>query len=128
MIVAGIGCRKGSTDGALHSALSAALSQHGLSLADVSALATGGMKAREEAILAAATRLGIPLTSVEDPALRAVADRCLTRSAFSLEHSGLPSLSEAAAIAAAGDNAQLLGPRLVLNGVTCALARPGERS
>ncbi len=51
----------------------------------------------------------------------------LTRSAASLAATGTGSASEAAALAAAGPGARLLGPRLVLGPVTCALAE-GEAS
>jgi cobalamin biosynthesis protein CbiG len=46
----------------------------------------------------------------------------LTRSALSLSLAGAPSVSESAALAAAGPGARLLGPRIATGRVTCALA------
>ncbi|RUW67014.1 cobalamin biosynthesis protein, partial [Mesorhizobium sp. M1E.F.Ca.ET.063.01.1.1] len=40
-------------------------------------------------------------------------------------HAGTPSVSEASALAAAGKDAKLLGPRTVLGPVTCAIALGG---
>jgi cobalt-precorrin 5A hydrolase len=45
-----------------------------------------------------------------------------THSELSQTVAGVPSVSEAAALAAAGDGARLLGPRIVVGPVTCALA------
>ncbi|MBA3448684.1 MAG: cobalamin biosynthesis protein, partial [Pseudaminobacter sp.] len=50
----------------------------------------------------------------------------LSYSDLSLALAGTPSVSETAALAAAGQGARLLGPRLVLGSVTCALATNGD--
>ncbi|NGO50535.1 cobalamin biosynthesis protein [Mesorhizobium camelthorni] len=50
----------------------------------------------------------------------------LTHSARSQAVAGSPSVSEAAALAAAGEGARLLGPRIVVGQVTCALATSGD--
>jgi cobalt-precorrin 5A hydrolase len=50
----------------------------------------------------------------------------LTRSEFSQAVAGTPSVSEAAALAAAGADARLLGPRIAVGPVTCALAITGD--
>ena len=49
----------------------------------------------------------------------------LTRSPLSQKHAGTPSVSETAALLAAGPGATLLGPRIATGRVTCALARSG---
>lgn len=123
MIVAGIGSRKGTSEREVLEAINAALAAQSLDPSALSALATGGVKRAEKAIGDAAQRLGLPLHVIEDAALQSTADRCLTVSERSLAWSGAPSLSEAAALAAAGDGARLLGPRLVHGSVTCALAQ-----
>jgi cobalt-precorrin 5A hydrolase len=46
----------------------------------------------------------------------------LSHSDLSLALAGTPSVSETAALSAAGQGARLLGPRIVLGSVTCALA------
>jgi len=89
----------------------------------IDALATSAMKACEPAIAAAAEALGIPLVTVQEPDLQRAAGRCLTRSAASLAATGIPSLAEAAALAAAGEASRLLGPRIATGNVTCAIAQ-----
>ena len=51
----------------------------------------------------------------------------LTASPLSLAVAGTPSVSEAAALAAAGPSAKLLGPRTVFGPVTCAIAMSEDR-
>ncbi len=50
----------------------------------------------------------------------------LTHSKRSPPRAGVPSVSEAAALVAAGEGARLLGPRIVVGPVTCALAISGD--
>lgn len=118
-MVAGIGCRRGASAEEVLAAVSAARVGHGAARLD--ALATLEAKRDEPGIAEAAARLGLPLVIAE-----ATEDaRGLTRSAASLAATGAASVSEAAALAVAGPRARLLGPRLVLGRVTCALAEGG---
>lgn len=129
MMVAGVGCMKGTSSAAVLETVRAAMAQHRVPAASLSALATGGPKREEAGIFAAAEALGIEVMLVDDAALTAAASRTLSHSVKSVEHTGLPSLCEAAALAAAGPQSALLGPRIVLAGVTCALAStPGDQS
>ena len=57
-----------------------------------------------------------------EDALLAAASRCLTDSPRARSVTGLPSMAEAAALAAAGPGARLLAPRSTAGGATCALA------
>jgi cobalt-precorrin 5A hydrolase len=57
--------------------------------------------------------------------LNEMSDRTLSHSDASLSLAGTPSVSEAAALAAAGDGARLAGPRIVVGPVTCAIAFGG---
>jgi cobalt-precorrin 5A hydrolase len=88
-------------------------------------LATAHFKRAEDAIVATGKALGLPLLLVDDAALRAVSLRALTRSKPSLAVSGTPSVSETTALAAAGQDAKLLGPRVAVGPVTCAIAIAG---
>ncbi|WP_330998542.1 cobalamin biosynthesis protein [Ollibium composti] len=126
MMVAGIGCRKGVDQGQVLAAVEAALATHGLSAAALSALATAHFKHAEDAIAATGKTLKLPLLLVDDAALRAVSLRALTRSVPSLQATGTPSISETAALAAAGQHATLLGPRIAVGPVTCAIAVAGD--
>ncbi len=122
MMALGIGCRKGTAAAVVLAVIDEALQAHDLKLAHPLFIATGGIKAEEEGIREAANQLGADFLILPDEALQAVTSRTLTRSELSLAHTGLPSLSEAAALAAAGPTARLVGPRHVSRGVTCAIA------
>lgn len=126
MIVAGVGCRKGVEAHEVRAALDAALAEYGLSPASLSALATAEFKHAEEAITATGQALRVPVLLVDRAALRAVSFRALTSSGHSLAVSGSPSVSETTALAAAGQRSQLLGPRVVVGRVTCAIAANGD--
>lgn len=126
MIVAGIGCRKGVKTEEVLAAIETALDTHGLSAAALSALATAHFKRAEDAIAATGKALNLPLLLVDGAALRAVSLRALTLSQPSLAIAGTPSVSETAALAAAGQQARLLGPRVAVGQVTCAIAVAGD--
>ena len=121
MIVAGIGCRKGATAAPIVQLVRQAVEGYGLSMADLGLITTGEAKRHEPGIVEAASLLGVPLLILDDDRLRAAAAACLTSSAASMEVAGVPSLSEASAIAGAGADGRLLGPRVAGDGVTCAL-------
>lgn len=126
MIVAGIGCRKGVKTEEVLAAIETALDTHGLSAAALSALATAHFKRAEDAIAATGKALNLPLLLVDGAALRAVSLRALTLSQPSLAIADTPSVSETAALAAAGQQARLLGPRVAVGPVTCAIAVAGD--
>jgi len=117
MTVAGIGCRRGVDAAEVLAAVTAARAAH--AVAGLDALAT--VKRDEPALAEAAERLALPLLIV------AAGDdaRLLTQSAASRAVTGTGSASEAAALAAAGPGARLLGPRLAVGRVTCAIATRG---
>ena len=116
MTVAGIGCQRGVAADEVLAAVAAARADHaGVA---INALATVPGKLGEPALGEAARRLGLPLVAVapvDDAEL-------LTRSAASRAAAGTGSVSEAAALAAAGPAARLVGPRLAVGPVTCAIA------
>jgi cobalt-precorrin 5A hydrolase len=122
MIVAGIGCRRGAPAAEVTAAITAALAGAGYSPDRLSVLATAAAKAGEHGVAAAAAAAGVPLVLVAASALQEAATRTVTRSERAMRLAGVPSVAEAAALAAAGPGAQLIAPRLVLGAVTCALA------
>jgi cobalt-precorrin 5A hydrolase len=121
MRIAGIGCRKGVGADEVLAAIDAALQAHALSRPSLDALATLASKDREAGLAEASQTLGLSLLILPQ-AMAAAASGALTRSAASLAATGTPSASETAALAAAGPNARLLGPRIVQGRVTCAIA------
>jgi cobalt-precorrin 5A hydrolase len=126
MIVAGIGCRKDVRAEEVLAAIDAALAEHGLERAALGALATAPLKREEAAIRMAGAFLWLDVVVAEEETLKAAGSRTLSRSAPSLAAADVLSVSEAAALAIAGEGGVLLGPRLVLGPVTCAIARSGE--
>ncbi|MBZ9658018.1 cobalamin biosynthesis protein [Mesorhizobium sp. ESP-6-4] len=126
MMVAGIGSRKGVTAGDVRAAIETALEAHGLTMTALSALATGEIKRDEPAIFLAARDLDLPVLVISDAALQSVSSGTVSRSDASQAQAGTPSVSEASALAAAGKGAKLLGPRIVLGPVTCAIAISGD--
>lgn len=123
MIVAGIGCRKDVDAGSVLAAVDAALRSHDLNRSALSALATTAFKRDEAAIFAAAEQLGLEVIVIEG---QDESEGTLTHSDISLAIASSPSVSESAALAAAGEKAHLLGPRLVVGAVTCAIAVSGD--
>jgi cobalt-precorrin 5A hydrolase len=128
MIVAGLGCRKGTSTDAVLSALDAACTQAGIARTDVTALATGEIKRDEPGIIELARQLGLPLHILDDNALKQAESRTKTVSKHSLAKTVSPSLSEASALFVAGETSELFVTRVIANGATCALARNGARS
>jgi cobalt-precorrin 5A hydrolase len=126
MIVAGVGCRTGTATADVQSAITAALAHCGLPADALGAVATSVAKSAEAGIAAAALNLGVPLLPVAQCDLEQAADRTITKSERVLALMGLPSLAEAAALAAAGPTARLVVSRIVVGSVTCALAASGE--
>lgn len=106
MKVAGIGFRAEASVASLHAALAAAGGAEG-----VTALATSEAKAGAAVILAFAAELELPVVGVS--AANLAAQVTLTESARVREKTGAGSLAEAAALAAIGSDARLLGPRAV---------------
>jgi len=123
MIVAGIGCRKGAAAAAVEAAVIAALAARGLGADRLAALATSSSKGEEPGIKAAAAALGVPLVTIAQGELEAAGHGIATKSERVLALTGVGSVAEAAALAAAGSGAQLLAQRVVVGPVSCALAQ-----
>jgi cobalamin biosynthesis protein CbiG len=116
LIVAGIGLRPNATPEALLTLLVEA--QRGLP--PFTHLAAPDFRAEAPALRQAAAVLGLPLVLMSRAALAAVQPRCPTHSAAVMAATGLASVAEGCALAAAGG--ALLRPRLAGEGVTCAVA------
>jgi cobalt-precorrin 5A hydrolase len=125
MIVAGIGCKRGADAAEIEAAIQAALASAGIATAELKAIATGTIKAAEPGIAAAAAKLGLGVMAIADAELKAAGARAVTQSDRVLALIGVPSLAEAAALAAAGPASHLIATRLVVGDATCALASSG---
>jgi cobalt-precorrin 5A hydrolase len=137
LMVAGIGCRSGVSAEQVDAAIEAAMGSieaTGAASYTLTAIATPAAKAHETGIIAAATARGIPLMLISQSALEAANSATLTRSEHSMAamnvHSvaeaaalaGATALTGAAALAGAAATIRLLGPRIAVGPVTCALA------
>jgi cobalt-precorrin 5A hydrolase len=126
VIVAGIGCRKEASPAEIEAVIAAALAQAGFAQDKLGAIATPADKGEESGIAVVALLYGLPLLFVPQPDLEAAAVRCETRSERALAVKGVPSVAEAAALAAGGPEARLVLPRIVVGPATCALAETGS--
>jgi cobalt-precorrin 5A hydrolase len=122
MIVAGVGCRKGASADEVRAAIAAALDRAGLADDALDIVATAATKGGEVGISAAAQLLGVPLVLVPQRDLEAQAERTATRSERVVALMGVPSVAEAAALAAGGAASRLVGPKTSVGPATCALA------
>ncbi len=122
MIVAGFGFSTRATAASLRDALAQA---QGNARPDacLAALATAQDKAESEAFHALAKALDLPIRAI--PARVLTAQTPLTRSERALAARGTGSVAEAAALAAAGPGARLLGGRIHSTDrmASCALAQ-----
>jgi len=122
MIVAGVGCRRGAPAPDIEAAIRTALQSAGIAADALDAIATAQAKGAEAGIAVAAEKLGVRVVLVPEAELKVASARTTTRSERVLALTGVPSVAEAAALAAAGPSARLVSPRLVIGAATCALA------
>jgi cobalt-precorrin 5A hydrolase len=122
VIVAGIGCRLGTPAEEIEHAIGRALNAFGLASAKVDLIATVVDRAAEPGLVEVARRMAVDVVACATDEMSVVARRALTLSPRVVALKGVPSVAETAALAVAGRNARLLGPRVVLKGATCAIA------
>jgi cobalt-precorrin 5A hydrolase len=121
MMIAGVGCRRGTSAAAIETVIAAALAQAGLASHKLDVLATAQLKGDEPGIAAAAAARGVPLILVAQADLER-AGGSATQSRRVAELMGVGSVAEAAALAAGGPAARLVVPRIAIGPATCALA------
>ncbi len=122
LIVAGIGCRRGATEKEVESAIQAALTEVGQAQGTIGLIATSDGKGGEAGIVAAAAARRLRLVLVGPAELEAAGSRTQSSSPLVKALAGVPSVAEAAALAAGGPSAKLILPRISIGPVTCALA------
>ncbi|MFG3201557.1 precorrin-3B C(17)-methyltransferase [Streptomyces sp. NPDC048192] len=121
-LVVGVGASKGAPAEEVLGLIEESLAQAGLSPRSVAELATVDAKAEEAGIVAAASRLGVPLVTYGAEELAGVA--VPNPSAAPLAAVGTPSVAEAAALLRGGE---LLVPKRKSAMATCAVVRrPGR--
>jgi len=122
MIVAGIGCKRGTLSEDIVSLILSVLTTFGISRENLDAIATEASKADECGIANAARLLSVRLIRCSIADLDRAADKVVTHSSRVQALKGVPSIAEASALVAAGNNARLLGARVATEKVTCAIA------
>ncbi len=120
-VIAGIGCRRGCPADAIVTVLRRASALAGQ---EASTLAAPAFKSAEPGLKEAAQRLGLMLIFVSSAALAEAQARCVTVSARAAQATGVASVAEGCALAAAGVESRLILPRISGDGATCALAAP----
>jgi cobalt-precorrin 5A hydrolase len=124
VMVAGVGCRRGTSAAEIEAVIAAALAQAGLAGQRVDVLATAEFKCDESGIAAAAAARGVPLILIAQADLERAGGRA-THSRRVAQLMGVGSVAEAAALAAGGPDARLVVPRIAIGPATCALAACG---
>ena len=127
MKIIGVGCRQGSERDEVLGAIDAVLAHYGVAKSSIHALASVPLKSEEPGLVEAACTLGLPLLVPDAVGLAQADAHCLTRSPVSIAATGLGSASEAAALAACGPGARLLGPRIIHQAITCAIASGAQQ-
>jgi len=122
MIAAGVGCRRGASAPDIETAIRAALARANIAADALDVIATIEAKRTEPGILAAAETFGVSVVIVTEHELALAGDRVETHSDRVLTLTGVGSVAEAAALAAAGPSARLIAPRRAIGAATCAIA------
>jgi len=125
IVAIGVGCRAGVSGATIAALARIALAEFGEPEGE-RLLFTLDAKVAESGIVEAAALLGAKATPLPLAALQAEAGRVLTPSKAAEARFGAPNIAEAAALAGAGNGARLLGPRLAMDGATCAIALSAE--
>ena len=124
MIAIGIGCRSGAQKEAIVALVTEARGR--IAEDEMPTLFTYEGKRNEDGLTAAARALSLPLTYLSREVLQSVSNKITTRSEAAEKALGLPSVAEAAALAGCGAGGELRVPRLIGDGVTCAIAVSGD--
>lgn len=119
----GVGCRKGIATEAVISLVTTASA----GLPQAVGLYSVDDKRDEAGLIEAADKLGLPLVFLTHAALEAMAPFIVTPSSAAKARFGLPSIAEAAALAAFAGKARLIVPRRAEAGVTVAIAEESSR-
>jgi len=127
-VAVGMGCERGVAVEVVWTALHQALADAGVPLSAITHIGTLDRKADEAALQRVAADLGVPLRSFSAEQLEQWRPWLLTPSERVYRLVGCHGVAEAAALAAIGSGAQLLGPKWTFQRVTCAFAKSSAMS
>ncbi len=118
----GVGCARDCAVDELAVLVDEALAEAGLCAASLHSVNTLTLKADEPAVIALAAKLGLPMRVFEAPVLDAQTPRLAHPSDVVFTEVGTHGVSEAAALAQAGEGATLRVPKRKTANATCAIA------
>lgn len=119
--VLGIGLRRGKSFAELDSFVTDALSQHGIVIDDIAAVASIEDKKDEEAIISLASKLHVPFVTFDATSLMKVQGD-FASSEFVLNTVGADNVCERSCMLAAGDGAELVITKTTRNGMSMAVS------
>ena len=120
-LLLGIGCRRGVPLERLEQALLDFMKSRGYSMLSLKAMASIDLKSDEEGLLGLSQKYNIPFITYPAEALKEIGNKTGT-SDFVAAVTGTPSVSQAAALAAAGAGGKTLVEKTVYPGITLSLA------
>ena len=121
-LAVGVGCERGAEASEVIALVDTVLKQAGLAPAAIACLASIDVKSDEAAIHATARHFGVPARFFTAAELSAEAPRLKNPSEIVAKEVGTPGVSEAAALAAAGGDAELIVEKTKSRRATCAIA------
>ena len=119
----GVGCERGTDPAELIDLATQTLRQHGLARESVACVVSLDLKADEAAVHALAAAWGVPARFFDAPALAKEKSRLANPSQAVFDATGCWGVAEAAALAAAGADAELVVPKHKSARATVAVAR-----
>ncbi len=122
MVYAGVGCMRGTSMQRIVGAIALGCHKAGILPQSLAGLGSFTAKNDELGLLQAGKALGLPMQFFDAPTLQGRPGPSFSPKAH--EQFGVPGVSEAAALAAAGEHSLLVLPKTVFFGVTIALAAP----
>ncbi len=121
-LAVGVGCERDCDPAELLALVRATLAEAGLAEGAVACVASIDLKADEPAVIAAAAALETPLVFFDGPRLEQETPRLATPSDVVFAEVGCHGVSEGAALAAAGSDAELIVAKKKTKRATCAVA------
>lgn len=121
--VLGLGCARGADPATMQAQVDAVLAKTGIPRAAIAAVASIDLKADEPAILAMAADLDVPLRLFTGAELAAETGRLANPSDVVFAEVGCHGVAEGAALACAGNAAELVVEKTKTLTTTCAIAR-----
>ena len=122
MIVIGIGAKSTATAAEIIAAVHDCCGRSGVDVSEVAVFAGLQRPSTLAALQLAAIHFKARVKAFEATVLQNESARCITHSDRSLATTGIPSVAEAAALAAAGSEGMLILPRVAFATVTVAVA------